>query len=322
MSRTKRFLAIGLVFGILWFLAGAVVWAVQKRAQTPPIRAYLEIALEPPKLLFETAAWAQEARIPFDLVVQGEMIRLKLDRVLRNALASLEASGKTRLAALRGQKPPLDWLKENLVVTATGNFLAVGLRGDLAAADQVAVINAVVDAYIVDSHEEREDQRAKVEELKHSQRRYEVELRNLRGRVRELLRMGIDPTDGAGSIGPEELDRLAELTLADLARVESELRVARAEKAARAPGGDDGTLDRRIAALGEQVRLTREDASSYARVRPAGESAPEEVAGLRDEIRLLEEMYRDVGHELMRLEFERDAPDRVKIADLAMPTAP
>jgi hypothetical protein len=317
---------LALVVGM--FLASAVVYYGWARPSEASMRAYVEVDPAPPVLVFETAGRAAEARLPLELVMQNQMQRIRLDRVLRRALDNFETVGVALPAGSRGVgvASPLEWLREGLQVKATGNLLSVGLSGPMSSDQRATLINEVVYAYIADIGEERDALRSASDDLKRLGDKYRESLRRKREELQGSLGKGA--ADDPDRLAPDELGRLAERTLTDLARVESELRAARAEKAARAGDGTTPTpnpapaapdLDRRIRVLEEQARLTREDAARYA--RQAGESAPD-LAIRRDEIRVLEGLVADVGRKLLELDVERDAPARIRIIDVAAPAAP
>lgn len=326
MSRVLQ----GVTLLLLLAFAAALAVSLVREAWGPPapgpIAAYLEIAPEPPKLVFETARRSWEASVDFPTLRATEARRIRLDGVLRRALDRLGADGWARPAALGEPDDALAWLKEHLEVTSTGEgrFLRVALRGGLRPAEQVALINGVVDAYIGGVHQERAAWGGEQEALRQKLWRYQHELRGRREDLQQLVLAVTDGIDGTPNLPPGLLEELSSRTVAELARLQAELRAAQAERRVRAPtGGSDGDtgpsgLDERIAILTEQVRRTKEEAVEYATL--AERNAPA-ADFLRDEIRLLEELVGEIGRELRRIEFEADAPPRVKVVDrAAVPT--
>jgi capsular exopolysaccharide synthesis family protein len=145
--------------GLIWFLMPKPKYTAQ---------AVLEVAAETPTTL--PGAMPLGGDMPFELFVQTEVQRLKLDRVLNRAVDNLElaavnevtTSGTSKAprnpeakaaqagpapdgaqtadaaAAMRrtygkfwGDTPPKDWLKKNLQVSSVGNFILVSLYSEI-----------------------------------------------------------------------------------------------------------------------------------------------------------------------------------------------
>jgi hypothetical protein len=325
MSRFGKVAAWLVLLAVVAAPTAALVVALRRPAEAVvPVAAVLEIAPEPPMLLFETAAWKREARMPYELVVRSEMQRIKLDRVLRGALGNLVASGKPLPAALRNQESPIDWLKRNLVVQSNGKFLTVGLRADLAPAERAEIINEVASAYISDVRDERETWLGRQQGALKLYAKYRNELRDLREKLQRADLEVTEAHDGTPNLTPALMKTLAERTAAELARLQTDMRAAEAERTVRARAGcaesatDEADVDERIAILAEQVRRTTEEAVEY---HTKAEWVPPHVAALREEVRIMEGFVQETGRELRRSEFEANAPDRIRLADPASPGA-
>lgn len=289
-----------------------------------PVQALVKVDSHVPRILFETAeVQADPARFR-NTQVALITSRMILDDVLRTPEIS-------RLATVQrvsdGGDDPAEWLEEHLEVgyLKDADILRIALRGGADRADQAKILNRVVDLYLEKVVQaDQRDRQTRLEDLRKLWTRYQDELKTKRKSLQELEASAA--TDSPLRLAPAQVERLLELTVADLARVQSELRAARAEKAVRehrpaaealAPPANPTALDAQIALLEEQERLTRAQIVDDAKPADPRRSLGLEVEWA--EIGLAEETARRIGREVEALEVELNAPTRVEVIDRAKP---
>ena len=111
MSRVRKVVAWLVLLAVVAAPTAALVYALSRPAEAKPIRAYIEIAFEPPMLLFETAAWRQAARVPFTLVMESEKHHRKALDVARlvGYLFTAKLAGWRRFCAGLNLDPEICW---------------------------------------------------------------------------------------------------------------------------------------------------------------------------------------------------------------------
>jgi polysaccharide biosynthesis transport protein len=106
--------------------------------------AYLRLASQQPVVMFETADSSKQT--PFDIYkgTQRELIR---NRFVLNA--ALRNPAVAKLAIIREQLDPIEWLQKNLAVSFPGNaeILEVAMKGEDPAAI-TAIVNATCEAFM------------------------------------------------------------------------------------------------------------------------------------------------------------------------------
>ena len=139
--RRKWLLAIaaGILCGGIAASAGWFLWVPRFTAS-----AYLRLASQQPVVMFETADSSKQT--PFDIYkgTQRELIR---NRFVLNA--ALRNPAVAKLAIVREQIDPIEWLQKNLAVSFPGNaeILEVAMKGENGPAI-TAIVNATCEAYM------------------------------------------------------------------------------------------------------------------------------------------------------------------------------
>ena len=202
----RRHWPLAITLGLLCGAAATVAaWFLLADRYTAS--ALLQVAVNEQQLVFTTADREQAASFEIYKGTQQQLVAS--EGVLT---AALRKPGIAGLAILRNEEDPVRWLAKNLHVEFPGNaeIMRVSLTG-VNPNDVATVVQAVVDAYmneIVDA--ERNQKKARLDELNRLYAEKEGEMRNRRTELKQLAeQLG---TGDTGALAPEAADRLCSST--------------------------------------------------------------------------------------------------------------
>jgi hypothetical protein len=218
------------------------------------------------------------------------------------------------LPLLKGQKDPLAWLEDSLIVDYPneGDILRVGLRGRERKQLGV-VVNAVVQECVKSSRDEQRRAQAKaLAEIEDLADRTAKELEVMRERLRNLSKaLGID-------VAPA----LRQYWLTELGTVSQELRRVRMQRVAaqvRKPVGMHRIqeLKEEQVILTEQEKLLAAEKAELLAQVTRQNAEPAELEALRRDIAATEEAKRQVDRKRSSLRVKARSADRLRILELA-----
>ncbi len=199
-------------------LAAPVVWITHVPQYTAT--AVLRIAAVPERILFNTAETAGQN---FALYKNTQSQLLTSDFVLISALRRTEVA---QLAVLRDEEDPVRWLSRELRVSfpADAEIMRVQISGEDPAA-LAALVNAVIASYMEEVvHVERDQRRARLDELDRVYTDKEVEMRRKMTDLRQLAeQLGTGDTSALAIRQQYALQQFGEYRR-ELMRVQFELR--------------------------------------------------------------------------------------------------
>jgi polysaccharide biosynthesis transport protein len=177
LKALRRRWALALAVGLLCAgVATAATWyLIPPGAYTA--QTVLHVSATPPRLLFTTAEeWSR-----YYYQNQSALIRSRL--VLNAALRQPDVAGLPRV---RQQTDPIEWLAKQIQASFEGELFRISIRGDNPG--ELAILaNAVTDAYFQEVVEaERDERRARFEQLKDLYAKYQVTLQDKRSTLRKL----------------------------------------------------------------------------------------------------------------------------------------
>jgi vacuolar-type H+-ATPase subunit I/STV1 len=298
--------------------------AAQESGKSP--RASLHVAERPPRILLSTVE--ERVDYPRYMKTQEALIRSRL--VLSAALRDPKVA---QSPSIKDRPDPIAWLEQDLVVTNPENseILQVSLAaGSASGVDQAAIINAVVRAYmdqVVNADARR--RAARLEQLKKLRDSYSNLLKSKRETLRKL----------SESVGRSE--RIAGLEKDAWPRLYQELRSRRIkqrieraeietllERRKKTGGATDAArpgilqLEDRLAVVTAGQKVVDEELDRLAEEMHGSTIHVLDLKGMKDEIAQLEEVRRKIAAEVEALNVELEAPPRIRLLDMAVPSRP
>jgi hypothetical protein len=336
MRTRKRFALISCLLAFTAIGGGLAVGnlpargAAQESVKRP--RALVQIARHPPRILAAEVEHADD--YPRYLKTQASLIKSRL--VLTAAFRSPEAR---RLAAIKGPTDPLAWLEQNLEVTNLPDTellqVAMAAGSGASGADQAALINAVVRAYMDEVvHRDANLRRERYDRLRKISSAYAENLRERRDTLRKLSSSA--ERDGllAGAL-KESLPRLynelrSQQVKLRLERAEAETILARRKKAEGSATDlarkEMAQIEDRLAVVIAQEKVLDQELGRVVHeLRADGSqtlSNELDRTALKDEIAQMGEAAHKVADEVEAMNVELEAPPRVRLIEEAVPPSP
>jgi hypothetical protein len=336
MQPRQRFVLASFLLACTAAAGGLVFWNLPARgAAQEPVkrpRALVQIARQPPKVLSAPVENAEE----YGRSLKTQVALIKSQLVLESALRSNEVR---QLPAITSRPDPRAWLQQNLEVTILPDTevlqVAMAAGSGASATDQVALINAVVQAYLEESIDTNTKRRMeRYDMLKNIKEEYGKVLMEHRKRLRKLSET-VGRDEPLKNLERESLPRLyhdlrAQRVKLRLERAEAETILARRKKVERAPldviHKEIAQLEDRLAVLISQEKGLDEELERMTlhlrRDNSSLVSNTLDLAALKDEIAQVENKARQVASEVETLSIELRAPSRVRLIERAVVPSP
>jgi hypothetical protein len=341
MKTRKPFVLVSSLLALVTVGGGLLVWSLptlradqQQSGKSP--RSLLQIATRPPQVLFSTVEQGRssgDSTEDYRRFVTTQIGLIKSQLVVN---AALQDSGVSQLPSIKDRTDPIAWLKQNLEVTnlKDSEILQISLASGSGAsgADQAAIINAVVAAYLnevvnVDVRK-RADRHNRLKEYKKKQQDI------LRER-REVLRKLSSSVGRGGPLAGLERDVLPRLyqdlrtqqVKFRLERAETETLLARRKGIAGAAtdqvrGKEIAQLEDRLAVLIASQKVLDEELERLIQEMHVAADRGLDQEDMKDGIAQMEEVTRKIGAEVEALNAELAAPSRIRILEQAVPPSP
>ncbi|MFI5455697.1 MAG: hypothetical protein ACHRXM_09625 [Isosphaerales bacterium] len=328
MRTRKQFAFVSFLLALIAAGSGLFVWNLPTRGAGPESgkrpRALLQIASHPPRVMVSNVDGLDDYKRFFET----QCIVIRSNLVLNAALRPPEVS---KLPSIRQRTDPIAWLQQNLeaIRLKDSEVLQVSLAATSGAstADQAAIINAVVKAYmdeVVDVYTKRRVVRH--DQLKKLKRQYEEMLKERRDNLRKLSQTVA--SDQLTSQEKEVLPRLyhdlrTQRVKLLLERAEAEALLARRKKAEGARSEpvrkEIAQIEDRLAVLIARQKVLDEELSRVKLEMREVTDQQLDLEALKDDVTLMQESARKVGAEVEALTIELQAPPRIRVLDEAIP---
>jgi hypothetical protein len=308
-------------------MSGLLVWSLRTWGADPEKgpRAFLQIAARAPRLSFTSRDNSED----YNDYLQTQFALIKSRLVLNVAL---QQPAIAQLAAIRRQPDPIEWLAQNLEMSNVkhSEVARVSLSPHCGASgtDQVAIINAVVNAYMQEvasvDRKRQADRHSKLKKIKQTYTEIIKERRESARKLSESVGSDGHPSAAEQNSLAHRYERLLDQQLKlRLDRAAAEIVLGRRQKAANRETDpvrkEIAQLEDRLAVLTAQDKVFQDELSQVADKKRSAVEASLEVKALNDKIAQMEDAARKLGAEVESLNIELAAPPRVQIIENAVP---